>query len=94
MPRKRRQQPPANAIHFMGANFPELLQYPRRTSRMYERTSEHPNYSNNWWFNLTTVNLDRTEFVILAGALDYTNEKFNIFKFQRRMFSCLSNREG
>lgn len=26
------------------------------------------------------VDLDRTEFIILAGALDYRNEKFKILK--------------
>ncbi len=64
---------------FIEKNFPDLLQYKRRTSRMYE-SKDKPSYFDDWWFNFYLRDLESSEFMIFAGAKDYINQEFMIFK--------------
>ena len=46
---------------------------------MYEST-EKEWYRDNWWFNFMESDLGDGEYIVFAGALDYTNKDFIIFK--------------
>jgi hypothetical protein len=64
---------------FLKNSFPELLQYKRSSSRMYEK-KENKNYKDCWWFNFSDEFLVPNSYVIFVGALDYKNKGFRIFK--------------
>lgn len=68
-----------NPKPFLKMNFPELLQYKRSSSRMYEK-KENKNYLDNWWFNFSDEFLVPNNYVIFVGALDYKNKDFRVFK--------------
>ncbi|MGC2236494.1 MAG: hypothetical protein WA584_10055 [Pyrinomonadaceae bacterium] len=69
----------ANSKDFIEREFPELPNYKILTSRMYEK-SEKPQNRDNWWFNFMHEALDDNEFIVFAGALDYRNKNFKVFK--------------
>jgi hypothetical protein len=81
--RKTNQKPRlffrANATAFIAQNFPELSNYMRRTSRMWEH-SERPEYHDNWWFGVMKSDLENHEYIVFAGALDYENKRFKLLK--------------
>ena len=68
-----------NSTPYITENFPELLNYKKTTSRLYE-SKDSPTYYDNWWFKIDLNNFDNNDYVILAGALDYTNTEFRIYK--------------
>jgi len=68
-----------NSKPFLSANFPELLNYKRSTSRMYEN-KEKKIYHDNWWFNFDLNSVKSNEFIVLVGALDYSNKNFRLLK--------------
>ena len=76
-------RPKANASAFIQASFPELVDLTRRTSRMWEHT-ENPTYHDNWWFGPRVADLQLGDFIVFAGALDYENQAFRIFKVPTR----------
>jgi hypothetical protein len=65
--------------NFIKETFPELLRYKIRSSRMYE-SNEKAWYRDNWWFNFMESDLTTDEYIVFAGALDYINRDFRIFK--------------
>jgi hypothetical protein len=69
----------ANSKKYLERNFPELLDYKKSTSRMYEK-GDKTGFQDTWWFKFTEDDLDDNEFIVLAGALDYNNNEFKIFK--------------
>lgn len=69
----------ANSKTFIKNNFPELGSYKVRTSRMYEN-KEKPGYLDDWWFNFSYSEIENLDYIIFAGALDYSNKDFKIFK--------------
>jgi hypothetical protein len=68
-----------NPKPFLSNNFPDLLHYKRSTSRMYE-SKEKKIYHDCWWFNFGLDSLKSNEFIVFAGALDYENKNFRVFK--------------
>lgn len=68
-----------NSKPFLKKNFPELLNYKRTASRMYEE-KEKPGHKDDWWFKFTADDLENNEYIIFAGALDYINKNFKILK--------------
>lgn len=78
-PAPKKEIPRASSRNFMREHFPELKQYPTRTSRRYEST-EKSYYWDNWWVSFNRADLDTNEFLILAGSLDNTNTEFKVFK--------------
>lgn len=70
---------PANAKPFIERNFPDLLEYPIKSSRRYQR-SEDDTFLDNWWFTFDPDTIKSTKFIIFAGALDGINNNFRIFK--------------
>ncbi|MBS1793289.1 MAG: hypothetical protein JSS81_05515 [Acidobacteria bacterium] len=69
----------ANSKNYLEKNFPELLKYKQSTSRVWEK-KEDPRNHDNWWFKFMEDDLEESEFIIFAGALDYINREFKIFK--------------
>jgi hypothetical protein len=69
----------ANSQKYIEQNFPELLSYKKSTSRMYEK-GDKPGYQDSWWFKFLEDDLDANEFMVFAGAFDYNNKEFKIFK--------------
>jgi hypothetical protein len=49
-------------------HFPELLNYKRRTSRMFE-ARDGKNYFDDWWFQFDVPKVDGNDFIVLAGAM-------------------------
>jgi hypothetical protein len=64
---------------FLETHFPELLPYKRRTSRMWE-SKDASSYYDNWWFTFMVPDLDKTDYIIFVGALDYEDKAFKVFK--------------
>ncbi len=64
---------------FINRNFPELAKYPRRSSRAYE-SSERSSYYDDWWINIKSADLDKSEFIVFAGATDKPGKTFKLFK--------------
>ena len=64
---------------FIKKEFPELLNYKILTSRLYEK-KEKPGFRDNWWINFSYDDLQESEYIVFAGALDSANENFKIFK--------------
>jgi len=69
----------ANSKEYIRSNFPDLLGYKSSTSRMWESKNDKT-YLDNWWFKLDETDLEKYKYIIFAGALDYENKKFEIFK--------------
>jgi hypothetical protein len=69
----------ANSKNFIAVNFPELVDFKTSTSRMYE-AGDGPGYKDNWWFKLNYEDSDEHDFMVFAGALDYENKDFALFK--------------
>ncbi len=74
-----------NSKDYLRNFFPNLVKNKVTTSRMWER-KERPNYLNNWWFKFEMEDLKNYEYIIFAGALDYKNKKFEIFKVPSKYF--------
>jgi len=68
-----------NSKNYIENEFPELTKYKRTTSRRYEKT-DNPKNKDNWWFKFSTDDLIENEFIVFAGAMDYQNRDFKIFK--------------
>ena len=68
-----------NSKKYLEKNFPVLLKYKQTTSRLYEKKDDARN-KDNWWFKFGEDDLDDNEFIIFAGALDYENKEFLVFK--------------
>lgn len=87
----------ANSKSYIQNNFPDLLQYKRTTSRMYEN-KDKSNYYDNWWFKFNLNDLGNDDYIVFAGALDYNNEDFRIYKvpvdFIKNNLQHLYNKEG
>lgn len=90
-------RPKVNPKPFLKKNFPELLQYKKSSSRMYEK-KENKNYRDNWWFNFSDEFLVPNDYVVFVGALDYKNKDFRIFKVPTNYLieniSKIDNRNG
>lgn len=73
------EQPRANSREFMRRNFTELSNYPTRTSRRWEH-KENPYYHDNWWVSFNLADFENHDYIVIVGALDYTNTDFKVFK--------------
>jgi hypothetical protein len=83
--------PRTNARPFIERQFPELLRHPITSSKMYEH-SINPVNNDCWWFKFNTSILDENDFIVLAGAKDYMNEDFKIFKVPSAYFKTNRDR--
>lgn len=68
-----------NSKKYVEKEFPELTKHKITTSRMYEK-GDKPGYKDTWWFKFMYEDLKEYEFIVFAGALDYTNKNFKIIK--------------
>ena len=50
---------------------------------MYE-AKDDPKNKDSWWFKLPYEDIDKHDFIVFAGALDYVNMDFAIFKVPMR----------
>jgi len=71
--------PRTHSKPFIEAHFPKLLQYKIRSSRMYE-IKDKRTYYDDWWFNFYLHELEANDFIVFAGAKDYINKDFKLFK--------------
>ncbi|HLM01922.1 MAG TPA: hypothetical protein VK400_12780 [Pyrinomonadaceae bacterium] len=70
----------ANSKKYIESKFPELLNYKITTSRMYEKADNPKRNRDDWWFKFDYEDLNNYEYIVFAGALDYVNEDFRLFK--------------
>ena len=75
----------ANSKDYLRNFFPNLVGNKVTTSKRYE-SKERPNYLNNWWFKFGMIDLEEYKYIVFAGALDYENKKFIIFKVPSKYF--------
>lgn len=68
-----------NSKKYIEKQFPDLKNYKVTTSRMYEK-GDKPGYQDTWWFNFMFSDLEDSEYIVFAGALDYLNKDFRIIK--------------
>lgn len=76
-----------NAKQFVSTHFPELSPYRFYTSRKFE-ANDGPAYYDDWWFQLPLAALERTDFVVFAGADDSSQSKFQLFKVPSKYISA------
>ena len=74
--------PRANPKKYLLNNYPDL--YNDRaikiiSSRMWEKT-KNTSYLGNWWYKFSQSDLNKYDYLVFAGALDYKNEKFRLIK--------------
>lgn len=75
----------ANSKDYIRSKFPDLLGNKISTSRMWE-SNKDKTYLDNWWFKFGTIDLEKYEYIIFAGALDYENKNFKLFKVPSQYF--------
>jgi hypothetical protein len=68
-----------SARQFVADKFPQLSEYRFFTSRMFE-AKDKASYYDDWWLRFPATVLDETDFVVFAGAMDYSYSKFRLFK--------------
>ncbi len=76
-------RPRASSREFLQRHFPELKMYPTRTSRRWEN-EENPNYWDNWWVSFNFADIEKNDYIVVAGAQDDTNTDFKVFKIPTR----------
>lgn len=69
----------ANSRAFINEHFPEFRNCLVTTSRMYEM-AEKRTQNDNWWFKLSTNDLDKWDCIVFAGATDYVNGNFKVYR--------------
>ena len=75
----------ANSKNYIKSKFPYLLGNKILTSRMWESKKDKNNL-DMWWFKLGKTDLEKYEYIIFAGALDYENKNFKLFKVSSQYF--------
>lgn len=70
----------ANSRKYIEDKFPELRKYKIITSRMFEKADNPKRNRDDWWFKFDYKHLNDYEYIIFAGALDYENKDFKLFK--------------
>jgi hypothetical protein len=63
----------------MADKFPQLSEYRFFTSRMFE-AKDKATYYDDWWLRIPLEVFEENDFVVIAGAMDYSNSNFRLFK--------------